>query len=118
MSAPVTVKAKCYPHVFVCQACRRLDYSWRSDAVTCSNACRVRWHRSPERARVVEMLKQPFFEGVTVAMLARSIAMKELRPDLAERVLAGEDPEAFRGEFFRAYWERLQRAAQMIEPTP
>jgi hypothetical protein len=41
---PVTLNPKCY--VFVCFGCDLLAISERSDALTCSTACRVRAHRT------------------------------------------------------------------------
>lgn len=76
------------PRVFVCLACDLLAESTRSDAITCSPRCRVWLHRNPERLdrlrRICEGLK------VTPGMVQESSAIGRLRPDLGERIGAGE----------------------------
>lgn len=113
MNAPVTLKAKRYRpnYVYVCWGCDLLADSERSDAITCSPACRVAWHRNPRRAEILESMKKPFFEGVTPAGVARIRAVNILRPDIAKRLWAGEVFD-YRTEVWTAYWERVSQAVE------
>ena len=86
----VTFSAKRYSRfgcVFQCVGCGLLSEAERGDAVTCSTACRVRWHRNPRRA---EILASAASCDTTLATMARMGALDLLRPDLAARVMAGE----------------------------
>ncbi|MGE3771479.1 MAG: hypothetical protein AB7I32_01030 [Gammaproteobacteria bacterium] len=57
------------------------------------------------------MLKAPFFAGVTVALIARIDALRELRPDLADRLWAGE-----KIDYRVDVWDALiERAKQVLE---
>lgn len=42
--------------VFKCVGCGNLEMG-RSDQITCSTKCRVRWHRNPRRKEIIESLK-------------------------------------------------------------
>jgi hypothetical protein len=53
-TSDVTLQPKRY--VFQCVGCDLLFCAWRSDQLTCSPACRVRWHRL-SRARKDFVLK-------------------------------------------------------------
>lgn len=113
MNAPVTLRPKRYAHVFRCMSCGFLCDSDRSDAITCSPACRVSWHRSERRTLLAETLKKSFFEGVTFAKIARIAALEELCPDLHKRMLAG-DKFDWRGDVWHAYWDRMTQAVKMF----
>jgi len=85
MSGAVTLKPKCY--TFVCLGCDLLAQSSRSDAVTCSPACRVRAHRSGAAAENKLLAKKI---DVPIGMMGQVKAVIALRPDLAERIRGGE----------------------------
>lgn len=92
----VTVNAKRnnWEWVFVCAGCGLLASSKRSDAMTCSTACRVRAHRSgriKELHGICQMFAlkdertgKPKPEGILHAS-----AITELCPELADQILAG-----------------------------
>jgi hypothetical protein len=84
----VTLKPKCYvKNVFVCAGCGRLNASERSDALTCSTACRVRAHRSGI-LKVIRALGGP--DNIPPPdVILRANAVKRLRPDLADQIVAG-----------------------------
>ncbi len=109
MTAHVTFKPKCY--VFVCVGCGLLAESERSDAVTCSTACRVKAHRSGELKRLREVADAM---DITVSLIQQSAAIKELAPDMHNELLSGRrrkiDAEV-RKVVWAAFWERLERAA-------
>lgn len=91
----VTVNRKCYEWVFTCAGCGLLASSKRSDATTCSPACRVRAHRSgatAERTRLAEMLKLVDERSgrPRPAILGHADAVSKLRPDLVARMERGE----------------------------
>jgi hypothetical protein len=91
----VTDSGTCYEWVFKCAGCGLLASSRRSDATTCSTACRVRAHRSgatAARTRLAEMLAivNERTGRPNPALMGHADAIYVLRPDLAERVYAGE----------------------------
>lgn len=104
MSArPVTLKAKCY--TFICLGCGLLAQSERSDAVTCSPACRVRAHRNGAAAENRLLAKKI---DVPIGMMGQVKAVITLRPDLAERIRIGEievDDAETQREMFRSFHE-------------
>jgi hypothetical protein len=109
MTAHVTFKPKCY--VFVCVGCGLLAESERSDAVTCSPACRVRAHRSGQLKRLREAADAM---DITVALIQQSAAIKELAPDMDNELFSGRRRKIdldVRKAVWAAFWERLQRAA-------
>ncbi len=109
----VTVPAKRYtriPHVYVCAACGCLEETSRAHTTTCSTACRVRLHRHPDLVaptlRICEAL------GVGLAKVLRADAVRRLRPDLAERLLAGTLTDADVGhDLFVAFMQAVFAAA-------
>jgi len=81
----VTTKAKCY--TFACVECGLLSQSTRSDAITCSTACRVRANRngSAEALRAIA-------DGAKTSpgLVQRYKAIKFLLPDFVQRLHTGE----------------------------
>lgn len=88
IDAPVTHKVKCY--IFVCCSCDLLATSTRSDALTCSTACRVRAHRNRsikglrELATMVGLVDDD--NRPMPALIKQGEAIKRLRPDLFQRL--------------------------------
>jgi hypothetical protein len=77
---------KCY--IISCVACDRLHEISRRDALTCSTRCRVWLKRHPERLQDFrKVCKQMDVTPISVLMAK---AVIRLRPDLDERVSAGE----------------------------
>jgi hypothetical protein len=102
----VTLKPKCY--VYVCAGCGLLASSERSDALTCSGACRVRAHRNGELNRVREIARQ---WEITASSILQSKALSLLRPDLENEIMAGRlTLEDARGDVYRAFIELLLAA--------
>jgi hypothetical protein len=102
----MTTPKKRFDHVFVCAGCDRIALAERSDSITCSNACRVRVHRHPEVLK--EMRAKCKQAQIPVALLARSEAVKRLRPDLMQPIIQGTiellGPEvraAMQGEYWK-----------------
>jgi hypothetical protein len=101
----VTLKPKCY--VFVCAGCDGLSTSERSDALTCSGACRVRAHRNSQLKVTREQARSI---RVPPALLQQCAAIERLRPDLAQEIAAGRlDAEDTRADVYRAYLENLEK---------
>ncbi len=111
MNANVTFKPKCY--VFECAGCGLLSCSERSDAVTCSNACRVIVHRSG-KAKRLRALAEAY--DITPAMIQQGAAIQQLAPELAGELLSGKrrkiDNEV-RQVVWARFWERLNPATGM-----
>ncbi|MCD2183315.1 hypothetical protein [Rhizobium sp. GN54] len=82
---PVTLPTKCYIHA--CAACGCLFETGRSDALTCSGACRVRAKRNGTIQRL-----QAVAEGVHVSAgaILRARALDELCPEHAASIISGE----------------------------
>lgn len=99
----VTVELKRY--VFVCAGCGCLGCSERSDALTCSVACRVQAHRSGDIRRLREIAKHV---KVHPAMIQRAAAVEALAPEWGREVRDGK-----RGlddmELRRAVWDAFTR---------
>ncbi len=81
----VTASTKCY--IILCAGCGRLEETTRSDAITCSPACRVFAHRSGRTDEIRRMAKSA---AAPPGMIVRCQAVLELRPDLADRMRTGE----------------------------
>ena len=96
--------------VFVCLGCNLLASPERSDAVTCSTACRVKVHRS---GYLKELRKFAESMDVTVPMMQQVDAINRLVPDLAAELRFGRrrkiDNEV-RQAVWAAYW-KLHNAA-------
>jgi hypothetical protein len=73
-------------YISVCAGCDKLFESARRDQLTCSNACRVRAHRSGELKRLRQIAAQ--WEVRTDAMM-QIRALTLLRPDLEIEMRAG-----------------------------
>ncbi|HEX7349069.1 MAG TPA: hypothetical protein VF264_05430 [Rhodanobacteraceae bacterium] len=109
---PVTDKPKRYSRVFECIACGRLADSQRSDAITCSPACRVWLHRHPERLDAIK--RTCAGPGIPVAMLQEANAIRALLPDTSDRIARGEvEMEDVRGDVWRAFWALLTKDAKL-----
>ena len=108
IEAPVTHKTKCY--IFVCCGCDLLATSIRSDALTCSTACRVRAHRNGSIKRLRELATMVGLvdddNRPLPASLKQGEAIKRLRPDLFQRL---EDNtlsiRQAQPEVVRAFWD-------------
>jgi len=101
----VTLDAKCY--VFVCAGCNLLAQSDRSDALTCSPACRVRAHRNGELKR---LRSSATALDIRPALIQRAKAVTRLQPDLEGRIRAGElSLDDVRPQMARAFGELLAR---------
>lgn len=74
--------------MFACAACGKIMRGKRSQAITCSDACRVRFHRHPELRASLETASRAL--GLSVACLLERRALATAHPDLAERIDAGE----------------------------
>lgn len=91
-------------HVFICLGCDRLAYSTRSDAITCSTACRVRVHRTGEAKALRKAL-----DG-SLSRERQLEAVRLLRPDLADRIMAGKIKlDAVQDEIARIFASRHSR---------
>lgn len=105
----VTPSGKCYEWVFKCAGCGLLSSSVRSDALTCSPACRVRAHRSGATAvRKHLAVKLAIFDRRTgkpdIASMGHINAICVLRPDLADLMRRGElTPYQAMPETYRAF---------------
>ena len=103
-----TFSAKCY--VFKCFVCGGLDVSHRSDKTTCSSACRVKAHRQGILKRLRKRITEQVDRHFTPAHMARFHAVRELCPDLAARIEAGElelDDMAVRQAAHDELWRHL-----------
>ena len=109
MSAvPVTHHDKRY--IFVCAGCGYLSESSRSDALTCSVACRVSAHRSGNLKRIRNIADS--FD-IAPARLLQAKAIKAVRPDLAMETLAGRlTIDDAQPQMRRTFDEMLLREAQ------
>jgi hypothetical protein len=84
----------CWEWVFTCAGCDLLATSKRSDALTCSPACRVRAHRSGKIKQLHAIASQLVLTnnrtGKTVpAIIQHCSAVRRLRPDLFQQIEAG-----------------------------
>lgn len=105
LNRPVTLKHKCY--VFVCASCGLLAESYRSDALTCSIACRVKAHRDGKIQRLKKSLEG---KEVKLSLVLRVNAAVKLIPELHDRIMndgVSIESEAVRVEIWQAYWGRL-----------
>lgn len=111
MSHDVTVKPKCY--VLVCAVCGVLTDSQRSDAITCSTACRVRGLRNGAIASLRERAK---IWEVPPGLLQRSAAVCILAPELVGPITAGThktDDIEVRAVVWAAFMARVDAAVRM-----
>jgi hypothetical protein len=112
VSANVTLEHKRY--VFVCVGCRRLACSERSDAITCSTACRVRAHRNGSAKRLRDIADAL---DVRPGLVQQAAAIKALTPEIDAEIQAGK--RRIDDEVRRAVWEAFrERVRQVIEATP
>lgn len=102
-------------YVFVCAGCDKLAESERSDAITCSTACRVRAHRngSIKTLRVIAKAWE-----VTPALIQRATAIKELAPEFEGALLDGTrqiDDDEIRETVYRRFAKRLMAEAKAAQ---
>lgn len=94
-----------------CPCCETLYEASRRDQLTCSPACRVRAHRTgslDELRRIAKTLH------IHPALILRAHAVEMLRPDLAQRMAAGEvDHEDILDELEAAFSARAMQAARL-----
>jgi hypothetical protein len=76
-------------HAFVCVACDRIALSNRASALTCSSGCRTWLHRHPARLQTLEAMCAPL-PMVSPALVQSVEAVKRLRPDLFDLIVAGQ----------------------------
>lgn len=74
----MTVTDRHKRYVFVCAGCDKLAESERSDAITCSTACRVSAHRNGSIKTLRAIAKA---WDITPALIQRVAAIKELAPE-------------------------------------
>jgi hypothetical protein len=92
--------------VFVCANCGGLADTSRAHAVTCSNVCRVSLHRHPEN--FADLRETCVAARITPAMVLECMAVKQLRPDLLDKIRAGTlEIEHTREHVHREYLKRL-----------
>jgi hypothetical protein len=114
-SRPVTDSFKRYPYVFVCAGCDCLVDSERSDAITCSPACRVAAHRNGSAKALRAFAGHPLLE-VRPSIVLQSRAAVFLLPESESRIRDGEITlDDIRGDIWRAYWALARKA---IETAP
>lgn len=112
-SRPVTDGPKLYPYVFVCAGCGCLVDSERSDAITCSTACRVRAHRN---GLIKTLRAQCKAWQVRPSMVMQGRAIAELLPEAEKHIMSGEVTfDDLRADIWRAYWALVQNS---IEANP
>ncbi len=98
----VTLSFKCY--VYVCVGCNLMASSERSDVLTCCTRCRVRAHRNGSMKALRELAARPMFR-VHPATIQQCAAVQRLRPDLADKLLAGTvELDDIRDEISSAFW--------------
>ena len=100
MTTPVTLKPKCY--VYVCAGCGLFFPPGRSDALTCSGACRVKAHRNG----ALRCLRQLAASAdVPPGMLLQARAIERLCPHLVPEVMSGRIKiEDTRAEVWTTWW--------------
>jgi hypothetical protein len=97
----------------VCIGCRRLACSERSDAITCSTACRVRAHRNGSAKRLRDIAAA---QDVSPGLVQQVAAIEALTPEIADEIWAGK--RRIDEEVRRAVWEEfLERARLAVEAT-
>ncbi|THD09693.1 hypothetical protein [Metallibacterium scheffleri] len=72
-----------------CAICDGLFDTRRSDAVTCSPACRTRGHRTGELKRLAALFAGMGGNDITVSMVMQARARRLLLPARNEQILAG-----------------------------
>lgn len=108
---PVTHKPKRYEHVFVCVGCGCLASSPRSDALTCSPACRVAAHRNGSMQALRALAGNPGLD-VHPAAIQRAAAVRLLLPDREASVMSGQVTfEDLREPLWRAYQVLVTKSA-------
>lgn len=94
------------PNVFVCVGCSMLAMSDRTDALTCSPACRVRAHRNGGLKRLRVLAEQA---DIPPGILLRVKAIKELCPHLGARIVQSRPGARFGVDDAREeVWEALK----------
>jgi hypothetical protein len=107
---PATDKPKRYPYVFECAGCKCLVDSERSDAITCSPACRVTAHRNGYAKALRELARQSWLD-VPPAMILQIKAASLLLPGAKKRLNSGEVKlDDLRSEIWLAYWALVKKA--------
>jgi hypothetical protein len=108
---PVTPMGKRYIHV--CAGCECLFLAGRSDALTCSGACRVKAHRTGALAEVKASAKR---FHINPGCILRARALSELCPDLEDVVMTGDKSlDDLTPEIMAAFTERVR---QVLEASP
>jgi hypothetical protein len=74
-------------HIFKCAGCGCLVDSDRSDALTCSTACRVRAHRNGKIKRLREIAEMM---DIPPGIIVQCQAITGLRPDLDDAIRDGK----------------------------
>jgi hypothetical protein len=98
-------------YIITCAICECLTDVGRCDAITCSPRCRVYLHRHP---KCLDRLRE-IARGLRVDLfgILEAGAIRSLRPDLADRVAAGELEIAdVRDEVARTFNARVMELAR------
>jgi hypothetical protein len=99
-----------------CPCCETVYEASRRDQLTCSPACRVKAHRT---GRLNELKRVSKFLDIHPSLALRSQAVEILRPDLAQRIAAGEiDHDDIGPEMEAAFNARVMQAARMVMGYP
>ena len=94
------------PRVFVCLGCYRLAESHRGHSITCSPRCRTWLHRNPARLQSLDATCAGM--GIKPALTLECAAVGHLRPDLFDRIRAGElELAAVRADVHREFIKRV-----------
>ena len=108
----VTAKPKSY--VFQCAGCKGLAQSSRSDAITCSPACRVKANRTGEAKRLRDIaaraeVYKPGTLDPDPAQVVQAKALRLLVPELWDKCLDGDMlPSQAMPEAVKAFLEQLR----------
>jgi hypothetical protein len=101
-------------YVYACAGCGLLCESERRDTLTCSPACRVRAPRNGSLKTLRDIAKQ---WEIRPATIGQAQAVRELCPDLADRLRQGElkldSPEIMRA-VYAEFVKRVMAAAPNV----
>lgn len=110
--APVTDGPNRYI-ISYCPCCETLYEATRRDQLTCSPACRVRAHRT---GKLTELKRTADALRIHPALTLRSHAVEILRPDLAQKIAAGEvEYDDILPDLEAAFSARVMKAVRMSE---
>ena len=108
-TTPPAVTHKPKRYVFTCAVCGLLAESSRSDALTCSTACRVKGHRSGDIARLLKICEGDREEAARVMQV---MALEVLCPDRLPSFLTSGFTAEMRNAVAGAFRQRCYEAAK------